>query len=198
MRRGCRTGLWLLAAAAVSACGTGGPAPELYVLGDAPRPAAEAVSQLSDPVLELKRVRVPDYLDTTDIVTRHPDGRIVARPSARWGERLSVGVTRAAAAALEARLPRLAVTTTPPIEAPRWQLLIDLDTFEVRADGQSVLSARWTLLEGRRGERLHEEKVSLATPVGQATDRAVVAAMTQQLDQLVDRIVPALEGEAQR
>src|SRR5258708_17893482 len=198
MRRGCRTGLWLLGAAAVSACGTGGPTPELYILGDAARPAAGAVSQLNDPVVELKRVRVPDYLDTTDIVTRHPDGRIVARPSARWGERLSVSVTRAAAASLEARLPHLAVTTAPPVEAPRWQLLIDIDTFEIQAGGQSVLTARWTLLEGRRGERLREEKVSLATPVDQTSDRAVVAAMNQQVDQLVDRIAPALEGEAQR
>jgi len=106
-----------------------------------------------------------------------------------------VGVTRAVAGCLEARLPQLAVTTVPPPEPPRWQLLIDIDTFEAQAGGQSVLIARWTLLEGRRGERLREEKVSLVTPIGQGGDQAVVAAMNQQVDQLVDRIAPpALEA----
>ena len=182
----------------VSACSSAGPPPGLYVLGDAARPKPELVSQRDDPIVEVKPVRVPDYLDTTDIFTRGPGGRIVASQSARWGERLSVGLTRAVATSLEARLPQLAVTTAPPLESPRWQLLIDIDTFEAQAGGQLVLTADWTLLKGRRGERLREEKVSLVTPVGQGSDQAVVAAMNQQVDQLVDRIAPALEAEARR
>src|SRR5262249_55533545 len=148
-----------------------------------------------DPVLELKRVHVPDYLDTTDIVIRHPDGRIVARPSARWGERLSVGVTRVVAAALEARLPHVAVTTAPPTEAPRWQVLIDIDTFEAQAGGPSVVAGRWSLREGRGGQRLRDEKFALSAPVGQDSDQALVAAMTRQIDQLVERIAPTLQSE---
>ncbi len=182
----------------VSACSFTGPPPGLYVLGDAAQPKSERVSQLDDPIVEVKPVRVPDYLDTTDIFTRGPGGRIVVSQSARWGERLSVGLTRAVATSLEARLPQLAVTNAPPLESPRWQLLIDIDTFEAQASGQLVLTADWTLLKGRRGERLREEKVSLVTPVGQGSDQAVVAAMNQQVDQLVDRIAPALEAEARR
>lgn len=198
MRCGFRTGLLALVAGMVSACGAGGPPPELYVLGN-PAPAkSEVVLQIDHAIVEIKRVRVPDYLDTTDIVTRHLDGRIVARPSARWGERLSVGVTRAVAECLEARLPQLAVTTVRPLEPPRWQLLIDIDAFEAQEGGQSVLTARWTLLEGDRGERLRGEKVSLVAPVGKAGDQGVVAAMNQQVDQLVDRIALALEWEASR
>jgi len=60
VRRACRTGLWLLAAAAVSACGTGGPMPDLYVLGDARAPGC--------------RRRVP---------TQRPGRRDQARPACR-------------------------------------------------------------------------------------------------------------------
>lgn len=177
----------------VSACNSAGPPPELYVLGDAARPKPEPVSQLDHPIVEVKPVRVPDYLDTTDIFTRGPGGRIVASQSARWGERLSAGVTRTVATSLEARLPQLVVTTSPPLEHPRWQVLIDLDVFEVQPGGPSVLTARWSIWEGRGGQKLREEKISLSTPVGQGSDQEVVETMTRQVDQLVDRIAPALQ-----
>src|SRR6266478_7254373 len=172
----------------VSACSSAGPPPELYVLGDAVRPKPESVSQLDDPIVEVKPVRVPDYLDTTDIFTRGPGGRIVASQNARWGERLSVGMTRAVARSLEARLPQLVVTTSPPLEHPRWQVLIDLDAFEVQPGGPSVLDVRWSLREGRGGQKLREERISLSTPVGHGSDQEVVETMTRQVDQLVDRI----------
>jgi uncharacterized lipoprotein YmbA len=180
----------------LSACGGGTPTPELYVLGDAPATKAAAVSQLGGPMVEVKRVRVADYLDTTDIVTRHAGGKIVASQGARWGERLSVGVTRAVATGLEARLPQLAVTTMAPPDGPRWQLLIDIDAFEAQPDGTSVMTARWSLRDGRGGQSLEEERVALVAPVGRGSDGEVVGAMTQQVDQLVARIAPVLETEA--
>jgi len=179
-----------------SACSSAGPSPELYVLVDAARPEPEPVSQLDDRIVEVKPVRVPDYLDTTDIVTRGPGGRIVASQSARWGERLSVGVTRAVATSLAARLPQLVVTTSPSLEDPRWQVLIDLDTFEVQPGGPSVLTGRWSIREGRGGQKLSEDRISLSTPVGRGGDKEVVETMTRQVDQLVDRIAPALQTVA--
>jgi uncharacterized lipoprotein YmbA len=197
MTLGLRMGIAAVLVAALSAC-AGDKLPDVYVLGD-PAPAKPAtVSELDHPIVEVERVRLPDYLDTTDIVTRLPDGRIVARPTARWGERLSVGVTRAVARGLEARLPLLAVTTTAPLEPPRWQLLIDIESFEAEAGGQVVLTARWTVLGGSRGEQLREEKISLAAPGGQGSDTELVAAMNQLVDQLVDRIAPALDADPRR
>jgi uncharacterized lipoprotein YmbA len=187
-----------LAMVALAACGGGAPPPQLYVLGDGVRPQPEAVSQLDDPVVEIKRVRLPDYLDTSDIVLRADGGRIVASQTGRWGERLSVGVTRVVAASLGTRLPQLAVTTTPPLETPHWQVLIDVEAFEAQPGGPSVLSARWSLREGRGGQRLREERISLTAPIGNGDDAAVVAAMSRQLDELVGRIAPALESETLR
>jgi uncharacterized protein len=175
----------------VSVCNSAGPPPELYVLGDAARPKPEPVSQLDDSIVEVKPVRIPDYLDTTDIFTRGPGGRIVASQSANWGERLSVGVTRAVATSREARLPQLVVTTSPPVEHPRWRMLIDPDAFEVQPGGPSVLTARWSIREGSNGQKLSE---ALSTPVGRGSDPEVVETMIRQVDQLVDRIAPALQS----
>jgi len=183
----------VLAALELSACGSSGPPPKLYVLGDTAQAGTGDVSQLSDPVVELKPVRVPDYLDTTEILTRQAGGHIVASQSARWGERLSVGVTRAIAMSLDTRLSHVAVTTSPSLEEPRWQILIDIDAFETQAEGQCVLTGRWSIWKGRGREKLNEERISLATQVGKESDAEVVAAMTRQVDQLAGRIALALE-----
>jgi uncharacterized protein len=198
-----RMGILAALTGALAACGGGAKLPDLYILGGPAPATAGAVSQLDHPILEIERVHLPDYLDTTDIVTSQPDGRIVARSTARWGERLSVGVTRAVADGLEARLTSLAVTTAEPLAPPRWQLLIDVDSFEVDAGGaqsagRAVLTARWTVLAGNQGEPLREEKVSLVQPIGQGSDPEVVAAMNQLVNQLVDRIAPAFDAEPRR
>jgi uncharacterized lipoprotein YmbA len=188
----------VLAILELSACGSSGPPPKLYVLGDTAQVGTGDVSQLSYPVLELKPVRIPDYLDTTDIFVRQAGGHIVASQSARWGERLSVGVTRAIAISLDTRLPHVAVTTSPSLEEPRWQILIDIDSFETQADGQCVLAGRWSVWQGRGREKLNEERISLATQVGKESDAEVVAAMTRQVDDLAGRIALALETRMPR
>src|SRR5438876_11488130 len=110
----------VFAALELSACGSSGPPPKLYVLGDTAQAGTGDVSQLNYPVVELKPVRVPDYLDTTEIFIRQAGGHIVSSESARRGVRLSGGVTRAIAISLDTWLPHAAVSTSPSREAPRW------------------------------------------------------------------------------
>jgi len=78
-----------------------------------PTATAATVSQTGLPVVELKRVQLPDYLDTTDILERRGN-QLVPSSTGRWGERLSAGFSRALTGSLAARLPRMIVTATPP------------------------------------------------------------------------------------
>jgi uncharacterized lipoprotein YmbA len=66
---------------------------------------------------------------------RRPGGEIVASQTARWAERLSIGVTRTVALSLAGSLPQLVVTASPPLDAPKWQVLIDIDAFDAQVDG---------------------------------------------------------------
>lgn len=177
----------------LSACGSAGPPPQVYVLGDGVPVRPVSASQLNDPIVDLEPVRVPDYLDTTDIVTRQAGGLIVASQSARWGERLSIGVTRAIGISLRTRLPQLAVTTSPTSGDARWQILVDVDAFEVQPDGRCTLSGRWSIWEAHDGKELKEERFLFATPLRTTSDPEVVAAMTSQLAQLTNGIAAALE-----
>ena len=183
---------------ALSACGSAGPPPDLYVLGGAAPVGAGPVVRPGGPVVQLEPVRIPDYLDTTDILTRGDGGRIVASRSGRWGERLSLGVTRAVAASLGPRLSRLIVTTSRPLDTPRWQVLIDVDAFDVRPGAQCVLMGRWSIWAGGGGPKLQEERFSLTGRVESGGDPEVVAVMTRELDELAALIAPALERGEER
>ena len=184
--------LALSAAVALSGCHSADPYPNVYVLGIAPpvRPADE--SQLGQPVIEVKLAQLPDYLDSTDIITHRAGGRVTASETGRWGERLSVGVTRAVALSLAAQLPGLAVTTLPPLAAPWRQVRIEIDSFSARPDGECVVSAEWSIRAGDNGRLLEKQRTALVVAVAGSGDAAVVAAMGSEVNTLADRIALAL------
>jgi uncharacterized lipoprotein YmbA len=167
---------------ALAGCGASEPAPEVYVLGHGGSIGQSDLSQLNRPVVDVMPVRIPDYLDNKDIVARQPNGQIVASRRARWGERLSVGLTRAVTTSLAARSPGLAVVNTP-MEAARWRVAIDIVALEIQS-GQCVLAGRWTVWSGSGERKLRDRKFSMSSRVDDGTDAATVATMTMLVDRL--------------
>jgi len=177
---------------AMAACSLSGPPPTEYVLGTMPAATPAILPQTGLQVIEVKRVQLPDYLDTTDILERKGN-ELIPRATGRWGERLSVGMTRALTASLAARLPRMVVTATPPLERPARQVLVEVAAFEPREDHQVVLVARWTVADNR--EVLVAEQVSLVEAIAGTDDSAVVTAMSRALDELAGRLAAAIRSD---
>lgn len=178
----------------VAACSLPGPPPAEYVLGVMSVAKATATPQTGLPVIEVKRVQVPDYLDTTDILERRGNA-LVRLPASRWGERLSVGMTRALAASLAVRLPHMVVTATPSVERPMRQILVDVGAFDATADRKVVLVVRWTVVDGASRRVLLTEEASLVEPIAGAGDGALVAAMSRALEALADQLAAGIEGD---
>ena len=86
-------------------CGLSGPPPAEYIIGTAPTPASVTTPLTGRPIIEVKPVQLADYLDTRDLLVRSGN-QVVASRSGRWGERLSVGMTRALATSLAVNNPR--------------------------------------------------------------------------------------------
>ena len=148
------------------------------MLGTAAAATTVTRPQAGLPVVEVKRVGIPDYLDTTDILIRS-GGQVVPSRTGRWSERLSVGVTRAFAAALAVRLPLMTVTTTSRAEPSALQVVVDIETFDARTDRQIVLVADLTVTKGTARAKLYSERTSLVETMAGTGDSAVVAAMTR-------------------
>jgi uncharacterized lipoprotein YmbA len=91
-------------------------------------------------------VSVPDYHDTQEILRRDRPNEVTVVPTGLWAERLSVSVIHALAAFLATHLPN--VVTAQPAIPPSRQIIVDVLTFEISADGRCLLDARWWSASG--------------------------------------------------
>jgi uncharacterized lipoprotein YmbA len=136
-------------------------------------------------VIEIRRVVVPDSLDTQDILVR--DGSTLQRSShGRWASRLSLGITRYLTGLLAARRPGALVTDQPQPEAPNDRIFLTISTFDVTSAGVATLEADWTIVprNSTQPTRRQRARFTAAGPV--ATDQDVVVLMQTVLTQLAD------------
>lgn len=108
---------------------------------------------------------------------------------------MSVGITHALETALARRLPGVLVVHTPLSGRPDRRLLVDVEAFDVQADGRCVLTARWSIADSGTATAAEQGTFVTTTAAGSKgslTDAAVVAAMEAAVDQLADRIAASL------
>jgi uncharacterized lipoprotein YmbA len=181
----------------VAAC-ISSPEPATYVLSHAVDFTKETESA-SGPVVQLRRVLVPEYLDTTDMIERVGQYQLKSSSTGRWGERLSLGITHALGSDLASRLPKNTVTFDHPAEKSVSQILVGVDRFDVWGDGHCVLTANWSILETHSGAVLTEGRGNFVTmPMRGASpsDGAIVAGMADAVSELADSITLAAKGIA--
>jgi uncharacterized lipoprotein YmbA len=171
----------------VEGCGGSSPA-RIYLLGDPPSPDPGVSAQSERLVIRLSPVSVPDYLDTQDIVRRSGQNEVKASPTGRWAERLSVGLTHALAAALATRLPADDIVANRPIVPPAQQILVDVESCEIRPDGPCMVTGRWTIASGDGGHVLRSERDTFVEWAADSSDAAVAAAITRAIDHVADQI----------
>jgi len=172
------------------------PSRKLYVFDDANHAATQASAAHAAPVLRLERVLVPDYLDTTEILTRVGGHELQPSRTGTWGERLSLGITHALRADLAARLPAQIVVDTQPTDQAVRRIRVSVDTFDVWADGHCILSANWSLLEKDARDAVLTEHGAFTTAAasgGEPGDSKVIAAMADAVSQLADSIASTVK-----
>jgi uncharacterized protein len=170
---------------------------QIYVLSDAVDTPMDNTAAVGRTELQLERVLVPDYLDTTDILARAGEHELHASSSGRWGERLSLGIMHALWTDLAIRLPQDRVMLARPVEKSARQILVNVDAFDVWPDGHCVLAANWTILDPDHRVVLAAGRGTFLVPSdrsGKPSDGAVVSAMAEALRQLAENIAQAAKG----
>jgi uncharacterized protein len=138
-------------------------------------------------VIEIRRVAIPDFLDTQDILVR--DGNTLQRSThARWASRLSVGITHYLTNLLAVRRPDALVTDQPQIETPNDRIFVVISTLDVTRAGMATLEADWTIVPRNPNlpTRRRRGRFTASGPV--SSDQDVVTLMQTVLTQLADAI----------
>ncbi|MCE2575426.1 membrane integrity-associated transporter subunit PqiC [Komagataeibacter sp. FNDCR2] len=194
----------LLSAVMLSACSS---APvRFYTLG-APAIATGAQSvgtttQITDttPVIEVERARLPDYLDSQDIMVR--DGHEIVRSGlGRWASRLSVGATNLITARLAEKWPTLFVTDQPQPEGPTWRLQINISRLDVSRDGNAALNADWAIIPQDSRASILRNRTVIVMESNTASNANIAKVNESLLNELSNRIEaswPAPEQPAAR
>jgi uncharacterized lipoprotein YmbA len=188
-----------------AACSSGAPR-RIYVLTPPIEPAARTTPAPADDsvapkqLLELRRILIPDYLDSTDILTRRGNDEVKASTTGRWGERLSQGLTHAMAADLAARMPQVGIVQDGSSGA-RQQLRITINALDLWPDGRCVLAASWSIVDQdnaipvTNGSGTFDSLDEGGTAA--VSDANQVDAVTRTIGKLADRIVPDALADAQ-
>jgi uncharacterized protein len=181
--------------ATIAGCMSQGPRRHVYALETALDTPTTAEAAAGGPELQLERVLVPDYLDTTDLLLRAGAHEIRESSTGRFGERLSLGITHALRSDLAAQLPTDTVALAQPAEKSARQILVNVAAFDVWPSGRCVLVANWTILDRDRAAALTTGRgtfVAASRGGDISSDAAIVSLMADAVGQLAERVASAV------
>jgi uncharacterized lipoprotein YmbA len=178
-----RRAFCLIAAAGLANCSS--PDPTLYTL----QPLPGTVLLGGPRAVELRRITVAHYLERDQIVRSAAEFKISTASNDWWAEPISAMLARTIQANLAQRLPNTQVllesgSITAGASVPR--LEINLSRLDRGEAGSVVLDAQMAIA-GEAGDPVsHSEHITV--PTGADTVLAQVAASSQALARLCDRI----------
>ena len=193
--------LTLPVALLLAGCGSSSAPTRYYVL--TPLASAPAAAQLAGPrevSVLVTAVRLPQYLDRPQIITRGGDNRLQVSDHDQWGGNLRQDMTRVLAQNLGRLLGSDRVVTAPHslrASQPDFRVEVEVLRFERAPDGRVHLAAKWWLSRGD-GTLLASPSTELAGAAlaeGGGVD-ALVASMSAVYNELALAIAQALRGRA--
>jgi uncharacterized protein len=167
-----------------SACTSVNPA--LYTLAVVPGPVRRGGPRL----IELRSVSLPRYLERSQIVRSSENYRLDVLGNDWWGEPLDAMIGRTLARALAQRLPGSTVyLENGAISAePAATVQVNVQRLDQTAGGAVRLVAQFAVVRRSSDTR----GATIEMPVRGATTADLVAAMSEAIGQLADRIAAAL------
>lgn len=179
----------VLLTATLAACGLGpSPPGRFYVLSSpldlvSKKPQEKAGQEL---VIGVGPVELPAHLDRTQIVTQASQYRLVLKDLDQWAEPLKEGFTRVLAQNLSRLLNTNQIVRFPwrrPFTV-QVQVTVEVLRFDTDAVGESVLAARWNILDGD-GRKLLYSRTSTYRDQASGTEvEPIIAAMSRNLVEL--------------
>jgi uncharacterized protein len=157
-------------------------------------PAASATGDLS---IGLGPVRMPSYLSGRDeIATRAAPNQIEYSATDRWAEPVDTNFSRVLGKNISDSLGNVQIIAYPwfrstPID---YKIEIDVERFERTQNGDSELSAHWTIRDGKSDKVLLARQSSIHHGAQAKGGEASVAALSADVGDLSDQIVTAVRG----
>ncbi|MFZ1886530.1 MAG: PqiC family protein [Candidatus Binataceae bacterium] len=140
-------------------------------------------------VIGIGPIKLPDYLERQEIVTRVAPNRMVLSGTDRWAEGLDGNFTQVFAQDLGATLGTQRIVFFPWYQTATIDYQVQLDVYRFESDGSGTvtLTAHWQILD-RGGKLLYVTDSTFTTTAASPGTTAIVAAMSTALGNLAQEI----------
>lgn len=151
------------------------------------------ITQYSEisPTIIITPITIPDYLDTTDIVTRE-NSSLHHSVNGRMSSVLSVAVTDYVTHLLSVKNPTLFITNQRQVGMPTSQILINISHLDVQnlgnQNGSAILEADWSIIPRNEHLPINKQKGTFFASGSIASDSDVIKIEQALLIQLVNQI----------
>jgi len=144
---------------------------------------ASATPEVSNMVIGIGPVRLPEYLERPKIVTRVTPNRLQLSETHRWAEPLGENIPRVLGENLSALLgtDRILLHPWPSSRTTDYQLLVEVLHFENESDGAARLVVRWSVKGRDGGIVLPERRSTYRVPAARQDQEGLVVALNEAL-----------------
>lgn len=154
----------------------------------------QPLAELSDIGIGVGPIRMPMYLDRTDIVTRGSLNQVDIADFAQWAGPLQENFSRVLAENLSVLLATDKVGIFPFVR--RDSIDYNITVYVTRFDGMpgdnAHLRARWSILDNRRKQSFYEKHTVVSHPTENDTTEALIGAKSQTIADLSREISKAI------
>jgi uncharacterized lipoprotein YmbA len=159
----------------------------------------EPEATTDETVIGVGPVKLPEYANRPQIITRTSNNELEVASFARWAEPLESNFSRVVAENLTVLLStdRVIVYPWKGTVTVDYQIALEVTRFDGVLGGPVSMRARWTVLGDNGEELLLRRLSSLSTPTETNSYEALVAAQSQLLADLSRQIAQGIQGLAQ-
>ncbi len=174
-------------------CATQSPPADFFIL----TPQVAESRQHSALVVGVGPVNLAHYLDRRQIVSRSSEVQVQIDEFNRWAGDHGRNITRVLAQDLAQWLGSGSVLPYPWNAGLKldYQLIIDIERFDLDADQQVVLEAQWELFDRRQGKLLRIQRSRILLPVPDSSVASRVEVQSRALVKLTETLAAAILNE---
>ncbi len=156
--------------------------------------AVQPVADLPDIGIGVGPIRMPLYLDRSDIVTRGSQNKVDVAEFAQWAGPLQENFSRVLAENLSVLLSTDKISVFPFArgEAVDYNVTVYVTRFDGMPGDKAHLRARWAILDRKRKESLFEKHTIVSHPTITDTTEALIAAKSNTVADLSREIARAI------
>jgi uncharacterized lipoprotein YmbA len=163
-----------------------------------PYGSTKHTTHLKESVIGIDEVKLADYLDKPQIVTRLSAGQLQLHEEERWVGALDKNIQSNLTRNLSRSLPRYTFLASPwdePVE-DRYRIYVAVEHFDGDVNGTVTLDARWSLVDKEENRLVTGEKVHYVEQ-GAPTIDGIVTTQSRMIDRLSRQIAKKIRGRLQ-